>query len=180
MKNTILTSFFVFCFLNYGYSQTYDFINQNINSSKEKHIYLKDRFITDYRVEVKFFDEINFSEWWSPFPNSQTPSIKLFFDNFNLLHLKAELETNKTDSVIDFKKLNKKFYKSSNQDLQQYGERSYLSISKPIFNCSKNWCLIIKSYYTPQGNAGGDGNIFIYRKVGNKWIFYHKFSLWMS
>lgn len=54
------------------------------------------------------------------------------------------------------------------------------SISKPFFNKSKDWGMIINSEYIPYTNTGGSGLLYIYTKIDNKWVLYNVINLWLS
>ncbi|MCH7559814.1 MAG: hypothetical protein IIC67_00335, partial [Thaumarchaeota archaeon] len=157
-----------------SYSQTYEFINEVLEFTNKDTLYLKDKFFNLDENFINGFNEKNVKDWWYPLPNSKTPSIKPFLDNFNINHLKADLLNNRCDTIIDFKRLKPFLYKSSINDEKVHRKRTYITISKPIFNCSKNWAVMIFTAYRPYANAGGGGYMHIYKKRKGKWILYKR------
>lgn len=56
-----------------------------------------------------------------------------------------------------------------------YGHHNY---SKPIFNKTKNKCII---EHSGQGDwLWGSGEILLFKKVNGNWVFIHEVSLWIS
>lgn len=175
-------------------AQGYTLINEVIKYSKQDTIQLKDKFmIFDLtKVDVKFSKE-NIEELWTPMPHPDTPPIEPFLNNFNLAHFRADIIANKNDTLINFNLLNKRFIpyaendlnksQNSNSNRHNYTEnlnKAHLNMSKPIFNCSKNWAIIITESFSPYYDVATSGYLNIYRKTNGKWVLYHKLELWMS
>ena len=181
MKN-IITAFFAFHFLNFGYSQTYEFINDSVVFNQKNEIYLINWFLSSSNTNsIANFNEYNLKEWWCPMSldSVSMPSIKPFLENFNFNHLQADIIANKNDTLIDFKKLNSAFVSVNNDYINKHPENTFVQISKPYYNCSKNWVIL----FINKGNRSynlGKGNICIYRKIKDKWILYHKVNLWFN
>jgi len=190
MKKYLITLFImIYCVgLN---AQDYQFINEVILPYKETNykdnnaisldsIYLMKKFIIigkDFS-KIEYFNEKSIKFWWND--NRNSPLVELFLKNFNFEHLKADLIRSKNDSIIDFTKLNKYFHSTDENYQNEYPKNQYLSISKPFFNCNRDWCFIIKSKYIPYVQAGGNGQMFIYIKINGKWILYNRVDLWLS
>jgi hypothetical protein len=100
--------------------------------------------------------------------------------NFDLNHLKSEINKSQNDSNINFNFLNKYFYKSNQEYIRENPKKKYLSISRPFFNYNKDWCVIVKSQYIPYTNTGGSGVMYIYVKADDKWILYNVINIWLS
>lgn len=197
MKRIIIQLIFLFNSITI-YSQSYDFINDVIKHKYSDTIKLKENFNVDFRIETNSFDEYNIREWWKPFPGFAHPSIEPFLNNFNLGHLRSDLLNNKNDTLIDFSLLEKRFIPITKNDLEairenmnkdeniakqaytKYLNKSYIYISKPVFNCSKNWAVIITESFNPYFNIASGGYFKVYRRVDGEWVLYHKFELWMS
>jgi hypothetical protein len=178
MKNIL--SILLIITINNCYTQEYNFINTIFKEYKSDTIYLEKKFLTfdSQTISIKFSKE-NIQYLWKPSPLSNTPPIDSFFNNFNLFHLKADLVANKNDSIIDFRKLDKRVFPSSLKYMREHTHLTYISISKPIYNCSKNWAII----FIDSSNLShdiGSGNMYIYRKIDEKWILYHTIELWLS
>lgn len=197
MKNLILFLLISLLSISSNNAQTFNFINEVVKYSKQDTIHLRNNYITEFKVEIKYFDEYNFKKWWEPIPHPNIPPIEPFINNFNLAHLRADLIANKNDSLIDFKLLNKRFVPvtvkalkkireelrkkdKSKFDYTKYLNEAYLNISKPIFNCSKDWAIIVTESFSPYLEVATSGYLNIYRKLDDKWILYHKLELWIN
>lgn len=133
------------------HAQEYEFINQVIVPFDETStvpldtIYLKNKFIilgNDY-INLELLNEETIRFWWD---NSyKNPPVELFLENYNLTHLKNDILLSQKDSNIDFSRLNNYFFSVDNQFIKENPKNNYLSISKPFYNCKKDWCFIIKS-----------------------------------
>lgn len=164
----------------------YSFINEVITTHERgaivplDTIFLREKFINlKVKLNLKHLNEETLKSWWSS-NMSRFPPIELFLANFELAHLKSEIQNSKTDENIDFKLVNKFFYSSDINYLKMYPKNKYLSISKPIFNKKKDWCVIVKSQFVPYFNAGGSGEMYVYVRVEGKWILYNVISLWVT
>ena len=183
MKNNIIFFLIILNFSSTSGAQDYKFINEVILPYAENNpipldsIYLNKRFITlgeDY-IKLEYINEQTIRFWWSN--SSKKAPIELFLANFNLNHLKEDIIKSQKDSIINFKKLNNYFYSYDDEFVIKNQKTRYLSISKPIFNCKKNWSFIVKSEYTPYTNSGGNAVMYIYIKVDSKWILYNTINL---
>lgn len=170
----------IITFTNVNYSQTYSLINDILEGYKSDSIYIEEKFMSFDKdnIPLKISKE-SIEELWTPIPNSNTPSIKLFLDNFDLNHLEWNLIKNKNDTVIDFSKLAKSVFKSSKEYIRLNTSNTYISISKPIFNCSKNWAIIF-TYSVNLAHDNGSGYMKVYKKINERWVLYHKLELWMG
>lgn len=56
--------------------------------------------------------------------------------------------------------------------------KKHLYISKPYFNCNRDWAFIITSTYIPYADFSSGGIMNIY--INGKWIIYKKLNLWLS
>lgn len=169
------------------YGQQYEFINdvinpyENGNPIPKDSIYLYHQFIplgTQY-LNTESLNEESIRLWWNEIKNNQPP-VELFLENFNLEHLKSDITKSQNDSIIDFNKLEKYFHKSDTKFLKENPRNTIVYISKPYFNCKKDWALIVTSSYLPYVNTSSGGLMNIYVKINGKWILYYKIQLWMS
>ena len=182
MKKLVLTAILILASFKYCCSQDYELIHEVFEGYKSDTIFLDKSFITDYTIKVKFFDKYNFNEWWTPIPipHPKTPPIKPFLNKFDLKLMRNELLINKKrDTLIDFTKLENRFYLTDNTYRNKNVRNTYISISKPIFNSTDDWAIIIV-FSANRGYDIGSGNLHIYRKIDNQWELYHKLSLWIS
>lgn len=181
MNTKFLIPFLLLSMLVQG--QSYELINEVIkpNNSIEEKIYLKEGFLDleDSPFDLENFNQKTLEFWWNVNPKS--PSIDVFLEELkfdylyieirDLIHnsglkLKPELLKN-TFIVVDdtFEKKNKKY--------------NYLTISKPIFNCNKDWAILIKSSYRPFTQTGSGGVMYVYKKNMGAWELYHSFNIWL-
>lgn len=180
MKCICTLIFIVFCSISE--SQVYDFLNEDILFKHTDTVYLKKTFLNiDNHIKVKFFTEINLRQWWSPLPliSTKTPSIEPFLDNFDLNHLQSDIINSQNDSVIDFLKLNHNFYPASEDFRNENTRLTYVQISKPFYNCSKNWLILFIDIGNGYKNYNS-GFFYVYKKEDDKWILYNKVELWFS
>ena len=150
------------------FGQDYKVLNDIVQNET---IYLREYYEP---VETKYLSVEFFKGNWSELPLDKTPSINLFLKNFNFEHTINDLGLN--TSKIDFEKLNSNYISlESIKENPSY----YTVISKPMFNCFKDWVIVYK-YNVYKNDVGSTGNFYIYRKINDKWVFYHKVNLWMS
>jgi hypothetical protein len=163
-------------------AQTYEFLNDSLVFSRENNIYLKNKYLSSKNTSsIEHFNEYNLKEWWYPmtFDSISMPSIKPFLKSFDFNHLRADIIANRNDTIIDFKKLNDVFIPVTDDYINKYPKNTYIQISKPYFNCSKDWVILfidVGNRYYDYGN----GYIYVYRKIKNEWQLYHKIELWIS
>lgn len=175
-------------------SQEYNFINE-ILTQRNDSVYLTENYIRDYGIEVNDFNEENFRLWWSEIQDDRTPSMELFFSNFNPKILRSGLLANEKDSIINFRDLSSKIKKISYEEivrirenrkngnyssLQDYYDNNFYNISKPIFNTKKDWVIIIMSMENPYIDIYINRQLYIYQKTNCKWKLFHKLHLWMN
>jgi hypothetical protein len=181
MRTKFLTFFLLFSV--YVQGQSYELINEVIKPSNsiEEKIYLRETFLD---LEQSPFDFENFNQktlefWWNINPRS--PSIDVFLREFKFDYLYLEIKDliqvsnmrikpkllNNTFIIVDdvFEKKNKKY--------------NYLTLSKPIFNCNKDWAILIKSFYKPFTQTGSGGVMCVYKKNNETWELYHSFNIWL-
>lgn len=166
MKKIIL----ILLFPGLLFSQEYDFLNNH----EKNQIFLRDYFEP---IDDKYLSQDFFEENWSLISNSETPDINIFLKNFNFQHAKAVV-TDK-NRMINFKKLNNNYIKVDNFNEHLKKHKYYTVFSKPIFNCGMDWVIIYK-FVVYSRDIGNTGDIYIYRNIGDKWIYFHKVSLWIS
>lgn len=163
-------------------AQTYEFLNDSLVFSRDSNIYLKDKFLSSKNnSSIEHFNEYNLKELWYPIPfdSISMPPIKLFLKSFNFNHLRADIVANKNDTIIDFTKLNEVFIPVNNDYVNKHPKNTYIQISKPYYNCSKDWVIIfidVGNRYYDYGN----GFIYIYRKIKNEWTLYYKIESWIG
>ena len=187
MKKHILYLFLTICPATLIIAQEYDFINEVITSYEKDipipldTIFLNKNFIAlgKNHMKIEYLNKNSFEFWWNDLRKNKPP-IELFLKNFSLDHLKLEILKSQNDSLINFKALNSYFHSSNQEFIKTHPKNTYLSISKPLFNPNKDWCIIVKSSYNPFFNAGGGGMLYIFVKVDDKWILYYRFSLWLG
>lgn len=164
-------------------AQDYGFINEVITPFEESSevpidsIFLNKEFIIlgkDY-INIDMLNEETIKIWWKS--SYKKPPVELFLDNYNLRHLKNDILDSQKDSIIDFSKLEKHFYAVDNQFIKNNSEKNYLSISKPFYNCKKDWCFIIKSKYIPIADTHSGLVMHIYVKSNGKWILYNTINV---
>ena len=166
MKKIIII---VFLFItNYLVAQEYELIN---DMYKEKTILRKNYEL----IDTVYLTPTFFRNNWSSLPSKKTPSIDIFLANFSFTHIIAEAKL-VNNSSIDFSNLNKNI-----SELTDVGSNNnnYAVISKPIFNCSKDW-VIVYMFNVFSIDVGNTGHIYIYRKVNENWLYFHKINIWIS
>lgn len=178
-----------------SFSQEYKFLNEILLKNDQDSLLLVENYITDYYTKTENFDEDNFRQWWIEMPGITAPSIEVFFKNFNLESVRLQLESNKIDSIIDFKKINPRFKRIKREDIkdikqqimnetnlyyEDYLKNSFINISKPVFNKSNDWAMFLMFSENPFINANSGGQLYIYKKFKCKWNLYHKFHLWLN
>ncbi|NND10041.1 MAG: hypothetical protein HKN96_02425 [Flavobacteriaceae bacterium] len=163
------------------YCQTYEFLNQFLAENDDNIIYLDNNFqsLNTNRKVVKYLNNKYFTDNWRPLPSNKIPSINEFLDQVDLSHLGAIARADSPKDKIDFKQLSPNIVDKENLDLSSQNSFNYLVISKPYFSCSKNW-VIIYGYSVYSVDTANSGYFYIYRKMNNKWVYYHKLELWMS
>lgn len=167
------------------YGQHYKFINEvitpyeNDNIIPKDSIYLNPTFIPlgNQYLNIKGINEESINLWWNEIRGAKAP-MELFLTNFNLEHLKSDIIKFQNDSIIDFSRLEKYFHSSNIKFQENNPKVKVLNVSKPYFNCSGDWAIIITSSYIPYINTSSGGIMNIYVKINGKWILYHKLSLW--
>jgi hypothetical protein len=167
-------------------AQTYDLINDIINELEADSIYLKDNFTVlnknDNDFIVTFLKKDFFINNWKSISDDKYPDIKPFLENFDISHLKAIALNEKGVEKVDFKKLSTKVISKSNfaQEERNYGnKKGILHMSKPIFNCSKDWAIVYR-FSEFALDVGNSGDIYIYKKENGKWVYYHNITVWIS
>lgn len=185
MKKLVFFVAFLLTLSNTVIGQEYSFINEVITPYENNNvipldtIFLMEEFIdlkTHFKLE--YLNEETVKLWW--FNGKKLPPVELFLANFDLNHLKSEISKTQNKLDINFKSLNKYFYKSSQEYIKENPKNKYLSISRPFFNHNQNWCVIVKSEYIPYVNVTSGGVMYIYVKVKDKWILYNTINVWMS
>ncbi|WP_452218999.1 hypothetical protein [Lacinutrix undariae] len=184
----IIIPFFVIS----SFSQEKTFLNEIFIAKKLDTIFLNEKYIIDYKIAEKNINKENFKLWWSFINDKDTPDTNLFFENFDLKKFRNELFSNKNDSIINTKSLHHNFSIINDNDIFNikeqiktekninYKSKSILSISKPIFNSTEDWAIIITELNNPSLNISSGGELNIYRKIKYEWILYHKFNLWVE
>ena len=186
------------CFSVCVRAQTYEFINEVFKSSNQDTILLMDKFVVFSEEGINTrFNKSNIENLWAPLIYSdEVPSIEVFFNNFNLNHLRVNLISNRDDTKIDFSHLDDTFISVTENDLKEiqekwknnskfeenkrYLNKLYLKVSNPIFNCSKDWVVVITESFSPFLDIGTSGYMNIYRKLKGKWVLYNRLELWIS
>ncbi len=167
MMKTIILALLV---TSTAFAQEYKFLNEIV----ETKTYLR----ADYEaLQTKYLSVEFFKSNWPSLSLEGVPDIELFLKNFNFTHTKAEIHLN--IKSIDFEQLNDKYIRVDNVKEHLEYKSSYTVISKPIFNCFKTWVIIYRSNIY-NNDIGSTGDFFIYRKINDKWILYHKVNLWIS
>lgn len=183
MKKNITILLIILNFIIVASAQDYKFINEVISPYDENNpipldsIYLNKKFIIlgENYIKSDYLNEQTIRFWWSS--SDKNAPVELFLANFNINHLRENINRSQKDSIINFKKLNSYFYSCDDVFIAENQKNKYLSISKPFFNCEKNWGFIVKSEYTPYSNSGGNAVMYIYIKVDSKWILYNTLTL---
>ncbi|AXT18470.1 hypothetical protein D7030_07545 [Flavobacteriaceae bacterium AU392] len=187
MKN-ILTLFLIFCCNVSNTQDTYQFIND---------VLLKSGSIEKLGVHHKFMPilpkgyedilhEKVFDDLWNPIKSidKDFPNKAIFLKNINFKHLFAIADGELTgeQEQIDFSKLDNRFKKIENETAFLNEKKSnylnantILKISKPFFNCSKDWVILRTESYSKIVSSGQELSIF--RKVDGEWILYHRLFL---
>lgn len=185
MKKLVFFIFLPLILSNNAIGQEYSFINEVVTRYEKDNvipvdtIFLREEFINlKTHLKLEYLNEETIKLWWSN--GNKLPPIELFLANFDLDHLKSEINKTQNEFDINFKSLNKYFYKTNQDYVNDNPKKKYLSISRPIFNYSKDWCVIVKSQYVPYTNTGGSGVMYIYVKVKDKWILYNTVNIWMN
>jgi len=194
MKN--ITAFYFFSLIFFtGFSQSkelaleeYEVINEVISPFEKNipipldSIFLNNKFIVlgVNHFKAENINEETFKFLWNNGDIKGQPPIELFFKNFNLSHLKSDIIKSQSDSIINFKSLKGYFHSSNEAFIKNNPKHKYLSISKPFFNCNKDWCFIVKSQYIPYTSTGGNGVMYIYVKVDDLWVLYNTIDLWLT
>jgi len=185
MKKFIFFIFLPLAFLTSVNGQEYSFINEVVTPYEKDNvipldtIFLRGEYINlKTHLKLEYLNEETVKLWWSN--GNKIPPVELFLANFDLNHLKSEINKSQNDSNINFNFLNKYFYKSNQEYVKENPKKKYLSVSRPFFNHNKDWCAIVKSQYIPYTNTGGSGVMYIYVKVQDKWILYNIINIWLS
>jgi hypothetical protein len=167
MKKSILILYLIPYIL---FSQEYVFINSYSNDA----VFLRNNF---EQIEDKYISYNFFKNNWSLMKSDDSDNAKVFLDNFNFAHAKAMI--NDSDSKINFSNLNNNFIEVKDVNKHLKNNDYYTVISKPIFNCAMDWVILYKCNVY-KDDVGSTADIYIYRKVDGKWIYYHKINLWIS
>lgn len=181
MKKKMLINYLIVLIISLSpiYSQTYNLLNDIFYSNEGKNMYLNSEFIKtngENSIELhKYLNENFIKENWEYLPSSNTPSLKGFLENFDLSIIKKKAYSQNKNKLIKFGKLQKHVIAVNGFEKSN----SYMVISKPIFNCSKDWAILYK-YSIFSIEVGTSGYLMIYRKLDDKWIEYHKISLGIS
>jgi hypothetical protein len=132
---------------------------------------------TDY---LQFFQKENLKEIWGPHiqTTNEWPSLDTFLTCMDItsfldfakkelrIGFKESIDTSKLSSFVKAIAIKRKPIK--------HGD-GYFVISRPYFNCNKDWAMIsVSSVFF--GGASGD-TIHIYQKIGDKWVLFHKIQL---
>lgn len=125
-----------------------------------------------------------FEEEWEPIKTEQTPDINLFFSGISIDHLESFSrisdttlidETKLSSNIILFRDLDANDEKVSFDNLNK--QKLICSISIPFISCTRDWAII---FYSCSSKASyGSGDLYIFRKIENKWIYYHKINLFI-
>lgn len=108
-------------------AQQYEFINEVVTTYEKDNpipldtIFLKSKFIAlgEKRMPLEYLNEETIKFWWRNGNIKQHPPIELFLKNFNLSHLKSDINNSQHDSIINFKALNSSFHSSSNEFIKK-------------------------------------------------------------
>lgn len=164
-------------------AQEYQFINSVVTPYEGESaipldtLFLNNRFIEfgDEYLKVEYDIEQLIRFQWSY--RKMAAPVELFLKNFSIKRLQSEIKRAQGDSEIDFKALNNYFFPVNEEFINSHRRKKYLSISKPLFNKKKDWCVIIKYQYIPYTDTGGNKGMYIYVKVDDKWFLYNTITL---
>jgi len=160
---------------NIAFAQSYQFIN-SIYSEKE--IYVENKFhqllpFSDgYEISKKFF-----KKKWAPIWGYDIPNIEPFLSGISIEHFN-DFSNKKNNMAIDGSKFTANIKVLDNYENHLKNNGRIYQLSKPFISCSKNWAILFKSSYTRF--AAGGGELYIYRKVDGKWVYYHKINVILS
>lgn len=169
--------------INSGTAQgiKYELINQMFQSETDT-IKLNKEFKSilpdlDY---LQCFQKENLKEiWGSHFQTTnEWPSLDTFLTHMDITSFldfaKKEFKSGAKES-IDKSKLNSYAeVLAIKRKPHKHGD-GYFVISRPYFNCNKDWAMIsVSSVFF--GGASGD-TIHVYQKIKEKWVLFHKIQL---
>lgn len=163
-----------------------------LDLKKTDTIYIQDLYLEIDNTIINVFTAANLKEMWEPLPNPDAPSIDSLFNNFDPKFYKDKLFANENDSIIDFNLLKGSIIPVSDKDLMSikkdgskdsytsYLKKSIYSFSKPIFNCTNEWAIIVVESYNPYLNIASGQMLEIYRIEDGKWMLYYKVTISFS
>jgi hypothetical protein len=181
MRNLLLT-LSIFIFTTNLKAQTYELLNDIFSSTKNEKVHLKSDFesLNNEKFLNSYLTENFIKDNWEPLPSIKTPDSSLFFNNVKLEHLRFMVVTpSSSNQEIDFKKLKESFVRVSDLDEHFKENDTYQVVSKPLFSCNNQWAVIYR-YTVFKSDVGNSGTLYIYRKIDENWVVYHKITLWMS
>ena len=174
--------FTLLSFLGYAQNNTYNFLSEVLQSRGDTiNLIANFNTILPNKEYEKYFCGEEFKDIWGAQIQTikEWPSLDYFLSHLDLKHFL--LLSNKEfeegfDALIDFEQLQGNFIKSSFEDMEAgYPTKNYLYVSKPFFSCDQSWAMVsITSIFS----GGSSGNyIYIYQKIKDKWVFYHRIEL---
>lgn len=173
-KNKLALIFILMVSFSKAQSEECNFLS-SVFKNDDKHFIINKFLNIDKRVNLKEINKSFFIENWTLVNTNETPSIQFFLENFELEGVGPELLISK-NTIIYCEKLNL----INEVSKKSRCESVYYSITKPIFNKSLDWCLFLKTCSVPETNFYCGGSFEIYRKVNNKWIYYHSVTAWYN
>ena len=124
-----------------------------------------------------FLTEDFLREQWEPIKSENIPDIKQFLDGISIDHLSLFV-AQQDSSSINLDKLANKVTLVDNVYEHLKKGKSLCQISKPFISCSQDWAIVYLMCLSSSASSGG--NWYIYRKVDDKWILYHKMNMLLS
>ena len=162
--------------------EEYNFINEVIhyNDKYDEKIYISNSFLSikDTPLCLEKFNNETLEFWWKM--NPKAPPIELFLSNFNIDYLAFKFRELCVDSSLKTELLGNKFYVVDEKYKKENPKKTYLTISRPIFNCTQKWAIILKSNYRPYTQTGGNVMMHIYVEIEGKWVLYYSFNIGLT
>lgn len=167
-------------------AQVYDLLNDIFEDKKKDSIYVFENFKSfndpNFNRRVLEYDFIR--RGWDRMETEETDDMVLFFKSFDLDKIFICNDSLIESKNVNFKELNSNIYifEKSQKIIpsKSYADlKSYYLIYHPIFNCKKDWAIVsLDRVYNV--DIGISGSILIYRKIDDKWVFYHEIIIWIS
>tara|TARA_R110002012_G_scaffold319223_1_gene539109 strand:+ start:1355 stop:1906 length:552 start_codon:yes stop_codon:yes gene_type:complete len=180
MRSFVHLVFLISFSLVYSQNEEHEFLKQIIkpvkyNNVEQDSIYLENKYLSLNTLALKgeYRSKESFKWWWDNMGGANPPLFELFISNFSDKEYNDEIMLKRSDSMIHYnapliKKVDKN-YKS------KFKDKFYTSISKPLFNKRKDWCIFITTISQPKTMSSYE-RVFIYVKVDAIWYEYHSFS----